>query len=84
MPEEKHKALDECDLHQNVTHSYGYEIKQRKRRLTASPQREWQDQESHYSQQRNDEHENQNQNSQIYLPVNAIAQPLRAKDLTAV
>ena len=50
MSEKKHEALDECDLHQNVTQADGYEIKQRKRRLTASPKRQRQDKEKHDSQ----------------------------------
>src|SRR4029077_1521911 len=84
MSEKQHEALDEGDLYHDVAQAHGNEIEQRKRRLAAFPasQRQGQNQKYQHRDERNYEYEEKYQHSQVYFPVNTLAQTLFAEDLS--
>ena len=72
MSQKKHEALDECNFHQNVAQPHGNEIKQRSGRLSPAVQRQRQNQKSQHRRNGDHQDENQNQHSQVYLPVDCL------------
>src|SRR5579871_566459 len=83
MSKKQHEPLDKRDLHQNVSQPHRDEIKQRQRRVLwrSSLPRKRQNQKGQYRAHRNYENEQQNQNTEIYFPVNAMLQPILPKNL---
>src|SRR4029077_9692348 len=75
MAQKKYEALNECDLHQDVTQAHGDEVKQRQGALSpASMQSHRQQQEGEDDHDRNQEHDAQYDDTEVYLPVDALLQ----------
>src|SRR5450432_4866904 len=83
MPQEQDEALNEGNLHHDVAKPDGYKIKQRQRRMPRLPalQRQRKNQKQEHRDRRNPEHQQQNEYSQVYLPVNTLAHARLAQNL---
>src|ERR1700733_8335837 len=83
MSQEKHESLNKGNLHQNVAQTDGNKIEQRQGRVAhpARVQGQWQDQEPPHRKQRDYQYQQQNQHSEVYLPVHGSLQIFLAENL---
>src|ERR1700678_290192 len=83
MAQKKHEALDKCNLNQDVAETAGHEIKQRKRRLAASFEGQGQNQKAQHSHQRDNKDHKQNQQSEVYLPIDSVVRAAAGDNLSS-
>src|SRR5882724_7273780 len=83
MSEKQHEALDESDLHQNVSQANSNEIKQanRTKLLVSSAHRQGSNQKSQHGHQRNGQNHSQDSDAKVDFPVHPLLQRARTQNL---
>src|SRR5437870_4518612 len=82
MAQEKHEALNEGDLYQDVAKSHGDEVKQRQGALAApAMQGHRQQQEGEDGHDRDEEHDSQDHDTEVHFPIDAALQSAIVKNL---
>ena len=84
MTQEQDEALDESNLHQNVSQPDRDEVEQahRPRLLAAGPLRQGEDQKRQHGEQRDGQDHSQNGHAEIIFPVDALPQRFGMQDLS--
>src|SRR4029078_705636 len=84
MTQEQDEALDESDLHQNVSQPDGDEVEQsqRTRLLASSPPSQGKNQKQQHSQERDGQDHAKHGHAQVHFPVDPLHQRLRMQDLS--